>query len=84
MPFALPNDGGVAIVDHRPGPSYGRVYEMGIGSGNLDGALWATGLTQLFRTLTDSLESGGPFLCYWPTPYEDESGHRCLEWQIRT
>lgn len=84
VPFALPNDGGVAFVDHSPGPSYGHVYEMGIGSGDLDGTLWATSLTQLFRTLTDALESDGPFLHYWPTPYEDESGHRCLEWQIRT
>ncbi|ANH89712.1 cell wall assembly protein Knr4 [Streptomyces sp. SAT1] len=84
VPFALPNDGGVAFIDHRPGPSYGHVYEMGIGSGDLDGTLWATGLTQLFRTLADALESGGPFLCYWPTLYEAEPGHHCLEWHIRT
>jgi cell wall assembly regulator SMI1 len=83
VPFALPNDGGVAFVDHRPGPSYGHVYEMGIGSGDLDGSLWATGLAQLFRSLADALASGGPFLCYWPTPYETGSGDRCLEWQIR-
>ncbi|MFF0094909.1 SMI1/KNR4 family protein [Streptomyces canus] len=84
VPFALPNDGGVAFVDHRPGPSYGHVYEMGIGSGDLDGTLWATSLTQFFRILADALESDGPFLYYWPTPFEDVSGHRCLEWQIRT
>lgn len=84
VPFALPNDGGVAFVDHRPGTSYGHVYEMGIGSGDLDGTLWATSLTQLFRALADALESDGPFLYYWPTPFEDASGHRCLEWQIRT
>ncbi|MEU2655018.1 SMI1/KNR4 family protein [Streptomyces sp. NPDC007325] len=84
VPFALTNDGGVAFVDHRPGPSYGHVYEMGIGSGDLDGTLWATSLTQLFRTLADAVESDGPFLFYRPAPYEDGSGHRCLEWQIRT
>ncbi|MEU8488905.1 SMI1/KNR4 family protein [Streptomyces sp. NPDC048641] len=84
VPFALPNDGGVAFVDHRPGPSYGHVYEMGIGSGDLDGTLWATSLTQFFRVLADALESDGPFLYYWPTPFEDASGHRCLEWHIRT
>ncbi|MGK3094607.1 SMI1/KNR4 family protein [Streptomyces sp. WAC01490] len=84
VPFALPNDGGVAFVDHRPGPSYGHVYEMGIGSGDLDGTLWAPSLTQLFRALADALESDGPFLYYWPTPFENTSGHRCLEWQIRS
>ncbi|MFH9727735.1 SMI1/KNR4 family protein [Streptomyces sp. NPDC017254] len=84
VPFALPNDGGVAFIDHRPGPSYGHVYEMGIGSGDLEGILWATSLTELFRALTGALETGGPFLYYWPAPYEDASGHHCLEWEIRT
>ncbi|WP_411153427.1 SMI1/KNR4 family protein [Streptomyces sp. A30] len=84
VPFALPNDGGVAFVDHRPGPSYGHVYEMGIGSGDLDGTLWATSLTEFFRVLADALETDGSFLYYWPAPYEDESGHHCLEWRIRT
>ncbi|MFI0928075.1 SMI1/KNR4 family protein [Streptomyces sp. NPDC021012] len=84
VPFALPNDGGVAFVDHRPGPSYGHVYEMGIGSGDLDGTLWATSLTELFRALAEALETDGPFLYYWPAPYAHESGHHFLEWQIRT
>ncbi|MER0443631.1 SMI1/KNR4 family protein [Streptomyces sp. Edi4] len=84
VPFALPNDGGVAFVDHRPGPTYGYVYEMGIGSGDLDGTLWATSLTELFRSLADALETGGSFLYYWPAPYEDATNHRCLEWAIRT
>ncbi|MFB7583524.1 SMI1/KNR4 family protein [Streptomyces hydrogenans] len=83
VPFALPNDGGVAFVDHRPGPSYGHVYEMGIGSGDLNGTLWATSLAELFRALADALESSGPFLYYAPTTYEDESGHHCVEWEIR-
>ncbi|MFD7206272.1 SMI1/KNR4 family protein [Streptomyces sp. NPDC059893] len=84
VPFALPNDGGVAFIDHRPGPSYGHVYEMGIGSGDLDGTLWATSLTEFFRALADALETDGPFLYYWPASYEDDSGHHCLEWGIRT
>lgn len=83
VPFALPNDGGVAFVDHRPGPTYGHVYEMGIGSGDLDGTLWATSLTELFRALADALESSSPFLYYLPAIYADESGHHCLEWEIR-
>ncbi|MFJ6392255.1 SMI1/KNR4 family protein [Streptomyces sp. NPDC091972] len=83
VPFALPNDGGVAFVDHRPGPSYGHVYEMGIGSGDLEGTLWATSLTRLFEALTDALETDGAFLCYRPTFFEDASSHRCLEWPTR-
>ncbi|MEU2509735.1 SMI1/KNR4 family protein [Streptomyces sp. NPDC007863] len=83
VPFALPNDGGVAFIDHRPGPSYGHVYEMGIGSGDLNGTLWATSLTELFRALTNALETSNPFLHYVPTTYEHESGHHCVEWEIR-
>ncbi|MEU1595973.1 SMI1/KNR4 family protein [Streptomyces sp. NPDC005708] len=83
VPFALPNDGGVAFVDHRPGPTYGHVYEMGIGSGDLEGTLWAASLTEFFRALADALETSTPFLNHWPTPYEDRSGHRCLDWGIR-
>lgn len=84
VPFALPNDGGVAFVDHRPGPSYGHVYEMGIGSGDLNGTLWATSLTELFRALTNALETCSPFLHYVPTTYEQESGHHCVQWEIRS
>ncbi|HBF84959.1 MAG TPA: cell wall assembly protein Knr4 [Streptomyces sp.] len=83
VPFALPNDGGVALIDHRPGPSYGHVYEMGIGSGDLDGTFWATGLTELFRALCDALETGTPFLHYWPTNFKDQLGRGSLEWEIR-
>lgn len=84
VPIALPNDGGVAFVDHRPGPSYGHVYEMGIGSGDLDGTLWATGPAALFRVLADSLETGSPFLYYRPSTYEHESGRHCVQWEIET
>ncbi|MGW5002535.1 SMI1/KNR4 family protein [Streptomyces hydrogenans] len=83
VPFALSNDGGVAFIDHRPGPSYGHVYEMGIGSGDLTGTLWATSLAELFRALVNALETSSPFLYYVPTTYEDASGHHCVEWEIR-
>ncbi|MFF3459515.1 SMI1/KNR4 family protein [Streptomyces sp. NPDC002730] len=64
VPFALPNDGGVAFVDHRPGPTYGHVYEMGIGSGDLEGTLWGSSLTEFVRAVTDALETGTPFKYY--------------------
>ncbi|MEU5072222.1 hypothetical protein AB0G76_11805 [Streptomyces asoensis] len=83
VPFALPDDGGFALVDHRPGPTYGHVYELGIGSGDLDGTLWATSLTALFRALSDAVETGTPFLHYWPTTTKDESGRAHLAWQIQ-
>lgn len=83
-PFALPNDGGVAFVDHRPGPTYGHVYEMGIGSGDLDGTLWGSSLTDFVRAVTDALETGTPFKYYWPTTFEHPSGRTCIEWEIRS
>lgn len=61
VPFALPVDGGVAFVDHRPGATYGHVHEMGIGAGDLEGTRWATSLTELFQVLGDALETDAPF-----------------------
>ncbi|MET8174511.1 SMI1/KNR4 family protein [Streptomyces clavifer] len=82
VPIALPNDGGVAFVDHRPGSSYGHVYEMGLGSGDIDGTLWATGPAELFRVLAESLETGSPFLYYRPSTYVHESGQHRVTWEI--
>jgi cell wall assembly regulator SMI1 len=84
VPFALPNDGGVAFVDHRPGPTYGHVYEMGIGSGDLEGTLWGSSLTEFVRAVTDALETGTPFKYYWPATFEHSSGRTCIEWEIRS
>ncbi|MFJ4857462.1 SMI1/KNR4 family protein [Streptomyces sp. NPDC088730] len=83
VPFALPNDGGVAFVDHRPGPTYGHVYEMGIGSGDLDGTLWGAGLAEFVGAVTDALEAGAPFLYYWPDTFEAPSGRTCVTWEVR-
>lgn len=83
VPFALPNDGGVAFVDHRPGPTYGQVYEMGIGSGDLEGTLWGSSLTDFIHAVTDALETGTPFGHYWPVTFEHSSGRTCIEWEIR-
>ncbi|WP_234483240.1 hypothetical protein [Streptomyces sp. MBT49] len=49
----------------------------------LDRFIWATSLTALFRALSDAVESGTPFLHYWPTTTKDESGRAHLAWQIR-
>jgi cell wall assembly regulator SMI1 len=84
VPFALPNDGGVAFVDHRPGPTYGHVYEMGIGSGDLEGALWGVSLTEFVGAVTDALETGGPFLYHWPVTFEHAPGRTCVEWDVRS
>uniref|UniRef100_UPI003FD6CA23 SMI1/KNR4 family protein n=1 Tax=Streptomyces luteireticuli TaxID=173858 RepID=UPI003FD6CA23 len=83
VPFAHPNDGGVAFIDHRPGLTYGRVYEMGIGSGDIDGTEWASSLTELFDRLASSLEAGTPFKHYWPGTYEHPSGQHCIDWETR-
>ncbi|MFK8845305.1 hypothetical protein [Streptomyces sp. Ac-502] len=79
VPFALPNDGGLAFVDHCPGPTYGHVYEMGIGSG-CGAVAWASSLAELFEELSTSLETGAPFRQFLPTPSELPSGHFCLFW----
>ncbi|PJE95785.1 cell wall assembly protein Knr4 [Streptomyces carminius] len=82
--FAHPNDGGITFIDHCPGPAYGHVYEMGIGSGAVEPTKWASSLAGLFDALTESLETGEPFRRYWwPTPYELPSGHFCLDWDHR-
>ncbi|MGW5588243.1 SMI1/KNR4 family protein [Streptomyces sp. NPDC003857] len=80
--FARPNDGGTAFIDHRPGPTYGHVFEMGIGSGDIEGTKWASSLAKLFDQLATSLETGEPFRHYRPTSCELPSGHHCLTWDI--
>ncbi|MEU0742328.1 SMI1/KNR4 family protein [Streptomyces sp. NPDC006134] len=79
VPFAQSIDGGIVFVDHHPGPAYGHVYEMGIGSG-CDAVVWASSLTELFEELGACLETAAPFQGTWPTPHELPSGHFCLTW----
>lgn len=79
VPFAHPNDGGLAFVDHRPGPAYGRVWELGLGSG-CDGVVWAQSPAELFAALSDSLETDALFRGERPTPFALPSGHFCLSW----
>lgn len=83
VPFALPNDGGVAFVDHRPGATYGHVFEMGIGSGDLEGTLWGSSLTEFVGAVTNALETEAPFLSYWPTAFEHSAGRTCIAWEVR-
>jgi cell wall assembly regulator SMI1 len=88
--FAEPNDGGMAFVDHAPGPTYGHVYEFGMGSGADDVTLWATSLTELFDTLATALETGAPFQSMYPVFQEmlhtdlphlaDRVGKRTFTW----
>jgi cell wall assembly regulator SMI1 len=84
VPFAYPNDGGIAFIDHRPGPTYGHVYELGIGSGPSGVTKWASNLSELFDDLVTSLDTGEPFQQFRPTPYGLPSGHFCLTWDIDT
>ncbi|MFD3730651.1 SMI1/KNR4 family protein [Streptomyces sp. NPDC058632] len=84
VPFAYPIDGGIAFVDHRPGPTYGHVYETGLGSGAVEATRWASSLAELFDGLAASLDTGERYLRDWPTPYELPSGHFCLVWDSRT
>lgn len=84
VPFALPNDGGVAFIDHRPGLTYGHVFEMGIGSGDLEGTLWGSSLTEFVEAVTDALETGTAFMHYWPTTFTHSSGRTCIAWEIRS
>jgi cell wall assembly regulator SMI1 len=51
VPFAELNDGGLAFVDHCPGPTYGQVYEFGMGSGASEITLWATSLAEFFDAM---------------------------------
>jgi len=83
VPFAVPNDGGFAFIDHRPGPTYGQIFEMGIGSGDLEGTFWGSHLTEFVGAISDALETGGPFKYYWPTTFEHSSGRTCVEWEVR-
>ncbi|MGY0458641.1 SMI1/KNR4 family protein [Kitasatospora sp. cg17-2] len=82
VPIALPLDGGVLLVDHLPGPTCGHVYEMGIGSGDIEGSLWATSPADMFAALTDSLTTGRPFRHFVPDTHRHTSGEHRLDWRV--
>jgi len=82
VPIAHPNDGGLVFVDHCPGPTFGEVYEMGVGSGDIEGHRWAGSLAEFFEALADGLEGGERFRYYRPAMAEDSAGTRCLEWRV--
>ncbi|MCO6010544.1 SMI1/KNR4 family protein [Actinoallomurus purpureus] len=75
VPFAEPNDGGLAFVDHCPGPTYGHVYEFGMGSGASDVTLWGTSLTEFFDAMATAVETGAPFQNSYPTFRELRRDH---------
>ncbi|MBO2465749.1 SMI1/KNR4 family protein [Actinomadura violacea] len=84
VPFASTNDGGMAIVDHYPGATYGQVYEAGLGSGGLP-EFWAADLADLFDRIATAVETDTSFLHYTPTMCEwpsEDGGQttRSLEW----
>jgi hypothetical protein len=82
VPFADPVDGGIAFVDHRSGPTYGHVYEIGIGSGDVDATLWATSLGELFDRLADALEGNAPFLYHRPRIDRGSASGPVLTWDV--
>jgi cell wall assembly regulator SMI1 len=84
VPLALPNDGGVAFVDHRPGLTYGQVFEMGIGSGASEATLWATSLGELFVRLANALDGTVPFLYYRPRIDGQTTDEALLSWDVVT
>lgn len=80
-PIARSIDAGVLFVDHRPGPRYGHVYEMGIGSGDIDGKLCGPTLTAFFDTVAGALDARTELWSFRPEVYESElSGQTLLTW----
>lgn len=85
VPFARSDDGGMAFVDHHPGPAHGVVWEVGLGSGDFSGDRWAPDLTTLVATLADCLEGPRPLWdTWWPTRQEHAPGHVHLAWNVES
>lgn len=80
VPIADSNDGGLAFVNHRPGGTYGYVYEFGMGSGASSAVEWASSLAGFFDKLTRALERAEPFEPYEPHFYQNSAGQRLLAW----
>ncbi|MGR6999201.1 SMI1/KNR4 family protein [Yinghuangia aomiensis] len=56
VPFAADNGGGIAFVDHLPGPTYGYVYVFAEASGGWPPVETAPRLTDLFERLAQPSE----------------------------
>ncbi|MEW1550587.1 SMI1/KNR4 family protein [Streptomyces tsukubensis] len=79
--FAVPNDGGLAFIDHHPGPTYGHVYEYGLGSGAVEATKWASGLTEFISGIATSLADHTPYLGSRPGTFQHGSGAHCVSWR---
>ena len=83
FPIAHSIDAGVLFVEHRPGPTYGHVIELGIGSGAFEGTLWAGTLVEFFDALTHCLDTGIPFRGQTPSLRESNRTEKIfLHWDF--
>ncbi|MGW4767067.1 SMI1/KNR4 family protein [Nocardia sp. NPDC004278] len=78
VPIARSIDAGVLFIDHRPEPTYGHVYEAGIGSGAIDGTLWGSSLAAFFDTIASVLNARTDFQDFRPEVYESELSEETL------
>jgi cell wall assembly regulator SMI1 len=83
LPIAHSIDAGILFVEHRPGPTYGHVIELGIGSGAFEGTLWGNTPREFFDALTDSLATRTSFRDQTPETWESNStGKIYLHWDF--
>ncbi|TLG15700.1 SMI1/KNR4 family protein [Nocardia cyriacigeorgica] len=81
VPIAHSIDAGILFVEHRPGPTYGHVIELGIGSGAFEGTPWADTLLEFFDTLTHSLDTRTPFHDQTPSVWKSNLTEKVyLQW----
>ncbi|MFD7236002.1 SMI1/KNR4 family protein [Streptomyces syringium] len=84
VPFAHPNDGGVAFIDHRPGPTYATSMRW------VSARVTSTARSGLPTPPNCSTAWPAPskpahrFKQYWPGTYEHPSGRHGIDWQIRS
>ncbi|MFI6866241.1 SMI1/KNR4 family protein [Nocardia sp. NPDC050406] len=81
VPIAHSISAGILFVEHRPGPTYGHVIELGIGSGAFEGTLWANTLLEFFATLAHSLDTRTPFRDQTPGVWKSDLTEKTyLQW----
>ncbi|MFJ9743588.1 SMI1/KNR4 family protein [Streptomyces sp. NPDC101166] len=82
VPIAHSISAAILLVEHRPGPSYGHVISLGIGSGDFEGTKWADTPLEFFDALTDSLNTRRPFHDETPGVREsDSTGEILMYWE---